>query len=159
MFCSLLLPLALLLSFLGHPALPPPVLFFRLLRSFLAQCNTVQHTATHFNTLQHTQQHTLRLLRSFLALCLSFLDVLHCTRCYSSKKLVCCCSVLQCVAVCCSLLQSVAVCCSVLQCVAVLCRCFSKVCCCKVLQCVEVCCSVLQCVEVHCTVLHCVALC
>jgi len=31
---------------------------------------------------------------------------------------LCCCSVLQCVAVCCSMLQCVAVCCNVLQCVA-----------------------------------------
>jgi len=48
---------------------------------------------------------------------------------------MCCCSVLQCVAVCCGVLQCVAVCCSVLQCVAV---------CCSVLQCAAVCCSVLQ---------------
>jgi len=75
-----------------------------------------------------------------------------------SQKSVCC-SVLQCFAV--SQVRSVAVCCCVmLQCVAVLCcsvlQCFAvsqarsvAVCCCVMLQCVAVlCCSVLQCFAV-----------
>ena len=49
-----------------------------------------------------------------------------------SMRCVCCCSVLQCVAVCCSVLQCVAVCYSVLQYVAV---------CCSVLQFVTMCCT------------------
>jgi len=94
---------------------------------------------------------------------------------------VCCCSVLQCVAMCCSgwlgvavgresvgddercagvMLQFVRVSCSFLQCIAVCC---SGICCCSVKQCVAVCCSVLQwnmllqCVAVYCSVLQCVA--
>jgi len=53
---------------------------------------------------------------------------------------VCCCSMLQRVAVYCSGLQCVTICCNVLQCATV---------CCSVLQCVAVCCSVLQCVAVR----------
>ena len=93
---------------------------------------------------------------------------------------VCCCSVLQCVAVCCSVLQCcaldfsvplnaevycivlqcAAVCYSVLQCAAVCCivlQCAAV--CCSVLQCAAVCCSVLQCVAVYCIVLQCAAVC
>ena len=47
--------------------------------------------------------------------------------------LMCCCNVLQCVAVCCSVLQCVAEWFDV-----------DLMCCCSVLQCVAVCCSVLQ---------------
>jgi len=94
---------------------------------------------------------------------------------------VCCCSVLQCVAVCCSVLQCVAVCCSVfiMQTYATRlihlrqdlfvcdvyagCTCkvwqFDSFICACVLQCVAVCCSVLQCVAVCCSVLQCVAVC
>ena len=92
-------------------------------------CKTLQHTATHCNTLQ---QH----IRS--------------TSIQSDKP----CEVAQC----CSVLQCIAVCCSVLQCVAVRALRStstqpSEPCeaaqCCSVLQCVAVCCSVLQCCSTH----------
>jgi len=134
-------------------------------------CITLQHTATHGNTLTRRQ-----------ALLLVCCRVLPCV--------AVCCSVLQCVAVCCRAPQlqshsphvrnisckcalqcvasvaSVAVCCSVLQCVAVCCnrnhnrrkrampsasasQAFVRC----VLQCVAVCCSVLQRVAACCSVL------
>ena len=75
---------------------------------------------------------------------------------------MCCCSVLQCVAVCCSVLQCVvAVCCNecvavgVLQCVALLrkAKMYQRLAH-HVLQRVAVCCSVLQCVVVSYSVLQ-----
>ena len=73
-----------------------------------------------------------------------------------TSKLMCYCSVLQCV-VCCSWC-AVAVCCSVLQCVAVCCSWCAVAVCCSVLQCVVVCCSWCA-VAVCCSVLQCVAVC
>jgi len=63
---------------------------------------------------------------------------------------MCCCSVLQHVAVCCSVLQYVAVCCCVLQCVAVCCDVSPRDIAPDVRQVcvVAVCCSMLQCVAV-----------
>jgi len=90
-------------------------------------CNTLQHTATHYNT--------------------SLLDVwLQCVAVY--------CSVLQCAAVCRSVLQFVVMCCSVHKSpgnvwwatVGIRCTCGCSVC--HVLQCVAVCC----CVPVFCSV-------
>ena len=91
--------------------------------------STLQHTTTHYNTMQHSlwrenvhsdwgatapctcKYATPRVLQC-VAVCRSVLQML--------LYVVLCCSVLQCVAVCCSVLQCVAVCCSVLQCVAAL---------------------------------------
>jgi len=65
-------------------------------------CNTLQHTATHCNTLQHT---------CHLAACIT---ATHCNMWYVYAIVLAyhdfhptwvCCSVLQCVAVCCSVLQ------------------------------------------------------
>ena len=75
--------------------------------------DTLQHTATHCISSQHTAMtHALNVLCSSVLQCVAV-----------------CCSVLQCVAVCCSEVQCVAVCCGVLRCVAVSC---------SVLQCVAV---------------------
>ena len=76
---------------------------------------TLQHAATHCNTLPHTHVRTWKLREI--------------------QRVAVCCSVLRCVAVCCNVLQCVAVCCSVLRCSAVRC---------SVWQCVAVCCGVLQ---------------
>jgi len=61
-----------------------------------SNCNTLQHTVTHYNTLQYAAT------RCCSTLCHHIVQ-------YGTM----CCSVLQCVAVCCSVLQRVAVCYSV----------------------------------------------
>jgi len=66
-------------------------------------CNTLQHTATHFNIFNGWLLARPEMWAIF-------------GRCVVS--------VLQCVAVCCNVLQCVAVCCNVLQCVAVCCGVF-----------------------------------
>ena len=117
---------------------------------------TLQHTATHCNTLQHT----LNMYRKYALLGWREVEFAHAssaearkylarpfrghalarTRTTTGYSLL-----LQCVTVCCRVLQCDAVCCSVLQCVAV---------CCSLVQCVSVCCSVLQCVAVCCSLLQ-----
>jgi len=107
---------------------------------------------THYNTLQHTLQHTLGdiavkraqrveyeviLMDGFMPNKTGWYRVLHC--------LSVCCSVFRCVAVCFGVLHCLSVCCSVFRCVAV---CFG------VLQCVSVCVAV--CFGVCCTVFQCV---
>ena len=109
-------------------------------------CNTLQHTATQYTTLHHTAPHYITLRHT----------APHCNTTLTSdantflkdreliingelEDVAVCCSVLQCVAMYRSVLQCVAVYGSVLQCVAMY-R--------SVLQCVAVCCSVLQCVAV-----------
>ena len=88
---------------------------------YVNHCITLQHTATHCNTLQQADQ---------------LWQDTACVVCVPRhpRQSAGCAQVLQRVAVCCSVLQCAAGCCSVLQCVAV---------CCSVLQCVAVCCSVL----------------
>ena len=136
------------------------------LHHIATHCNTLQHTATHMqysifvatqrnthcnthgnarynilqHTLQHILQHALQHAATHMQHCTFILQhtgpPLHCT--FIATQSVCCCSVLQCVAVnvqcaeyrdnaidmyaCCSVLQCVAVCCSVLQRVAVRCN-------------------------------------
>ena len=97
----------------------------------LQDCDAVQHTATHCNTLQQSgielktlldisrMQNTVSAIQGKTLLIIQITAVL--------QHVALCCNVLQCAAVCCSVLQCVAVCCSVLQCAAV---------CCSVLQCV-----------------------
>ena len=68
---------------------------------------TLQHAATHCNTLQHAQN---PLIPASFMCC----SVLQCFAVY--------CSVVQCVAMCCNVLQCTAVCCNVLQCAAVCCN-------------------------------------
>jgi len=123
---------------------------------YVNHCITLQHTATHCNTLQQADQ---LWQDTACVVCVpqhprqsaGCAQVLQCVAvcCSVLQCAAGCCSVLQCVAVCCSVLQCVAVCCSVLQCVAM---------CCRVLQCVAVCCSVLQCIAVCCSVLQCVVI-
>ena len=64
-------------------------------------CNTLQHTATHYNAPRFTLQ------------CVAYCSVSRCVAVW--------CGVLRCVAVCYGVLRCVVVCCSVLQCVAVCC--------------------------------------
>ena len=89
--------------------------------------NTLQHTATHYNTC--------------VAMCCSVLQCIVVTT-----------HVLQCVAVCCSELRSVAECCRVLQCVKVALALATQSESCA-LQGDAVCCSVLQSVAERCSVL------
>jgi len=102
--------------------------------SFKRSRNTLQHTATHCNTLQHTTTplpHSTPRCKTLQHSAIQYIGAPRGRRPTSvaalypaSQTPVCvcavCCSVLQCVAVCCSVLQCVAVCCSVLQCVAAL---------------------------------------
>jgi len=141
---------------------------FKYVYGIMLQCNTLQHTATHFNTrmLQcNTLQHTATYTATHTAThCNKTPPMVWCVVAaraivervlqYGMLSIVCC-SVLQCVAVCCSVLQCVAVCCSVLQYDVLQCgvslqhesrrRERSNMSCCSVLQCVAVCCSTLQC--------------
>jgi len=132
----------------------------------VAGCNTLQHTATHCNTLRH-------------AVCCSVLQCVAMLQgatgaisasnngVHNKVTSAVCCSVLQRVAVCCSVLQCAAVCCNVLVCVAVCHRHNQRLYprrwhrshASTMLQCVAVCCSVLQCVAVCCSVLQRVAAC
>jgi len=96
-------------------------------------CYTLQPTATHCNTLQHTTGRARRLAREG-KLEETFADVLHSLiRTTIDDEQQVCCSVLQCVAAWCSVLQCGAVWCSVVQCNAVWCGVL------QCLQCVAVC--------------------
>ena len=139
---------------------------------------TLQHTATHRNTLQSTATQnclnitqtdeygriTHTILRASLAQCSDWSVAL---------QAQVCCSVMQRVAVCCSVLQRVAVWCNALQCFA---EWLTQYCeqvkgsvptgllqrvaaCCGVLQCDAACCNVLQSVTECCRVLQSVAEC
>ena len=93
----------------------------RTLQHVATHCNTLQHTATHCITLQHTATHC-NTLQHTAAHEKEDLQISHIyIRDAMSLAIAVCCIVLQCVAVCCSVLQCVAACCSVLQCVAVCC--------------------------------------
>ena len=90
-------------------------------------CDMLQHTATHCDALQHAtlmqcppKAHTRGRMLSALCMLSALWHLTSFTQ-LVWKHLMCCCSVLQCVAVCCSVLQCVAVCCRVLPCVAVCC--------------------------------------
>ena len=65
-------------------------------------------------------------------------------------RIMCCCSVLQCVAVCCIIEMAR----SRMHHCGCTCRKWRGMCCCSVLQCVVVCCIVLQRVAACCSVLH-----
>jgi len=146
----------------------------------LYRCNTLQHTATHCNTLQHISNTDVPArVESELLVATHLADVCRgiqlCGAAGTSAFDVCC-SVLQCVAVCCSVLKMfaeasnsaaqlvhlhlmcVAVCCSVLQCVKDVCR-GIQLCGAAGTSAFDVRCSVLQCVAVCCSVLQCVAVC
>ena len=128
-------------------------------------CDILQYTATHCNTLQHLDAVT-----KFGSLNVLKVIVICKTRTRNTSTASRCCSVFQCGAVCCGVavcfgvVQCVAACCSVSQCVGTLNVKFGLICktctcnvstasrCCGVLQCV-VCCSVLLCAEVCCSVL------
>ena len=96
-----------------------------LLWNTLEHSDTLEHTGTHWNTLQNTGTHCSGVIESLLWYHVFNLLVLPVKRTRQTGLVtrrcvaLCCCSVLQCVAVCCSVLQCVAVCCSVLQCVAI----------------------------------------
>jgi len=75
------------------------------------RCNTLQHAATHCNTLQHTHSNTLQ----HAATHCNTLQHTHSNTLQHTATSPGCCRVLQCVAVCCSVLHCVAACCSVLQ--------------------------------------------
>jgi len=115
--------------------LPPPTPKTKLI--ILCVRGTLQHTATHCNTLQHIWSgHKPTPLpppvaRTKLTICVCEGRSFGAARPMSFSELcmisLC---VLQCIAVCCSVVQYVAVCCSILQCVAVCCGiCMMSLCC------------------------------
>ena len=84
-------------------------------------CSTLQHTTTHCNTLQHTATHIQTWIRTFFDFKVSICVIstfVFCPTVSKPSPEVCCCDVLQCVAVCRSVFRWVTVCCSALQCVA-----------------------------------------
>jgi len=91
----------------------------------LTRCNTVQHTATHCNTLLQHAEHAATRCNTLQCTAQRQACVPIAGSAAAEASLHCvavCCTVLRCVAVCCSVLQCAAVCCSVLQCAAVLLR-------------------------------------
>ena len=79
-------------------------------------CNTLQHTATHYNTLSNVNElYDCKIGNS------SLIKMSVAVWCSVLRRAVVCYSVLQCFEMCCSVLQCVAVRCSVLQCVTVCC--------------------------------------
>ena len=121
-----------------------------------ADCNTLQHSATHYDTLQHTQSHgapdnteekqTVTRCNTLLRTATRCYTLLHVAPDNTSEtqtathwrtlEIAMCCSVLQCVAVCYSVLlvSSVGNRDTSKQCIAV---------CCSKMRCVAVCCGVI----------------
>ena len=138
--CSLLQCVAVCCSLLQSVAFQPVAVFCSVLQCVAACCNVLAVCLRFWRVQVH---------RRSKRRCFSLMpSMMLRPRCVA----VCCCSVLQCVAVCCSVLQYVAVLCSALQCFKVgtllLFDAFynaeTKVCC-SVMQCIAECCSVLQC--------------